>query len=129
MEPGAFQLGDMTNRHYQLGMRVKVPRRTKRVFLPRRHHYSNTVLTEEGNEHQLETFYDDLEPCVVTRGLFGWGTHRCDYHLVMIEEEGKKEPESELQRSVRGTPLDRFNTAHRRPGTYGRPVPTSLNNG
>lgn len=71
------------------GYRVKVPKGTKKVYIPRKNHSSKKVYTEDQNYQRLETFYDQLEPCVVTRGAFGWKPHRCPYHpLVIIEEQG-----------------------------------------
>jgi len=90
LEPGAFQLGSLENKHYARGIRIKVPRGTKKAYIPRAHWYAPSVLTEEGNWQQLEEVYDDLEPCEVRPGLItGWGVHKCRYHLVKIEEERK----------------------------------------
>ena len=56
------------------GYRVKVPAGTRKVYIPRKYHYSRTVKTEE-NE-----LTDILQPCVVTRGPFGFGLHECSHH-------------------------------------------------
>ena len=70
------------------GFRVKVPRSAKKVYIPRKNHYARKVYTEDENIDKLEAFYDDLQPCVVTKGLFGWQPHQCPYHsLVIIEEQ------------------------------------------
>lgn len=71
------------------GYRVKVPRGTKKVYIPRQNHYARKVYTEDKDERRLETLYDNLQPCIVQRGAFGWQAHHCPYHpLVIIEEQG-----------------------------------------
>lgn len=67
-----------------LTRRVTVPWGTKRVYIPRRNHYHPDVLGE-GNK-RLEAFYDLLEPCIVERGVNGFGWHKCPYHSVYIRE-------------------------------------------
>ena len=74
------------------GFRVTVPLGTRKVYIPRRNHYAKTVYTEEQHSARLEAFYDDLEPCIVTRGVFGWRPHQCpDHPLVIISEENGKQ--------------------------------------
>lgn len=69
------------------GFRVRVPPGTRKVYIPRKNHYARKVYTEEKDAARLERFHDLLEPCVVTRGLFGWKPHSCPHHpLVIIEE-------------------------------------------
>ena len=71
------------------GFKVTVPKGTKRVYIPRKNHYTPKVYTENKDAKRLEMFYDDLQPCIVKRGAFGWGQHRCPNHpLVIIEERG-----------------------------------------
>ncbi len=70
------------------GFRVKVPRSARKVYIPRKNHYARKVYTEEHDTDRLEAFHDDLEPCVVVKGLFSWKPHSCSYHpLVIIEEK------------------------------------------
>lgn len=70
------------------GFRVKVPKGTRKIYIPRKNHYARKAYTEEHDIKRLEAFYDDLQPCVVSRGLFGWKPHSCPYHpLVIIEEK------------------------------------------
>jgi len=69
------------------GFRVRVPRSAKKVYIPRKNHYARKVYTEENDLTRLETFYDDLEPCVVTKGVLGWQPHSCPYHSLVIIEE------------------------------------------
>ena len=95
MEAGAFQLGNLKNRHYARGLRVRVSRETTRVHIPRTSHYAPTVY-EEGQpfkqgQPKVDEFENDLQPCVVKRGIFGWKLHECPYHLVYIEAVDKKE--------------------------------------
>jgi len=82
----AFARNPSANIHR--GFRVQVPRSAKKVYIPRKNHYARKVYTEENDTDRLEAFHDDLEPCVVVKGLFGWKPHSCSYHpLVIIEEK------------------------------------------
>ena len=69
------------------GFRVKVPRGTKKVYIPRKAHYAKTVYTEEHDGTRLHALIDILEPCVVQRGAFGFGLHQCRYHPAVYIEE------------------------------------------
>ena len=71
------------------GYRVRVPRGTKSVHIPRKKHYAKTVFTEERDEAHLHAVSDILEPCIVTRGAFGFGLHECKYHPAVYIEEIK----------------------------------------
>ena len=64
------------------GFRVQVPQGTPKVYIPRKKHYAKTVLTEQKDEKRLHEVGDILEPCVVKRGVFGFGLHECDDHRV-----------------------------------------------
>ena len=70
------------------GYRVRVPAGTKTVYIPRKYHYARTVKTEESE------LTETLEPCVVKRGVNGFGLHECEHHReggpsgpVFIEEQ------------------------------------------
>ena len=79
------------NKHYFWGTAIRVPRGTKKVYAPRRQHYSANILTEEANMEQLEKFTDILEPCIIKRGIFGWHAHYCEpFHKggIYIIEDG-----------------------------------------
>lgn len=75
------------NHHYARGVRIPVKPSTVRVYIPRNHHGAKSVFTEEDNSDSLEMFYDDLEPCIVEKGIHGWALHECRYHTVKIEVE------------------------------------------
>lgn len=60
-------------------VRVRVPAGTRKVFVPRKRHYTNRVLTE-ADDNRLVALGDQLEPCVVMRGAYGFGFHECEHH-------------------------------------------------
>ncbi len=72
------------------GFRVRVPRGTKRVFIPRKNHANATAFTMEHDEKRLHRLGDDLEPCIVRRGAFGYGLHQCSVHVAVYIEEINK---------------------------------------
>lgn len=75
-----------TNLWYLKGnLTIAVPRSAKKVYLPRKHHYSPRALTD-ADEGRLEQFEADLQPCVVVRGAHGWGWHECQWHKVYLYE-------------------------------------------
>ena len=69
------------------GFRVRVPRGTAKVYLPRKHHAIATAFTMEHDEKRLHSLGDDLEPCIVRRGIFGYGLHQCPVHVAVYIEE------------------------------------------
>lgn len=69
------------------GFRVRVPRGTKRVFIPRKNHARATAFSMEHDESHLHELGDDLEPCIVRRGIFGYGLHQCRVHVAVFIEE------------------------------------------
>ena len=84
-----FELG-MQNMHLIRGIRLTVPRGTRKVWIPRTHHYAPKVYNDIEHEARIEKFGADLNPCLVTRSIItGFGWHRCPYHIVYIEEAPK----------------------------------------
>lgn len=75
------------NASFVRGLRVQVPRGTRKVYIPRRNHYTGRVFTEEGDAPRLDELHDDLAPCVVKRGWRGFPIHRCDEHPAVVIEE------------------------------------------
>ncbi|KKL94663.1 hypothetical protein LCGC14_1862440 [marine sediment metagenome] len=70
------------------GWRVKVPRGVTKVFIPRQNHSARKVYTEDKDFRRLELLYDDLQPCIVRRGAFGWAPHKCKHHPLVVITEG-----------------------------------------
>jgi len=80
----------LQNMHLVRGLRIRVPRGTRRVWIPRTHHYAPKVYNNLEHTERMERHGADLNPCVVTRNfLTGFGWHRCAYHMVYIEEVEK----------------------------------------
>ena len=64
--------------------KVTVPKGTRTIYIPRKHHYQESVFAD--GSQSLEFFHDLLEPCKVTRGPNGFGWHICAHHRIYIEE-------------------------------------------
>ena len=73
----------------RVGHRVTVPRTARKVYLPRRNHYAQKGYTEDEDANRLEQFYDDLQPCVVKKSIFGWRPHQCRFHEMVVIQETK----------------------------------------